>query len=206
MLGQSEVPGLMAPSDLPVGFRYPYAARRLVEFGLVYFNLWRVMGALEARERMEGMASRYPGRSLVPFARREDNDDVACFEVGGGPRVLIVHDFASPGWEARGTLGSVWEWARLALDDMIEREEDDEGWFVALAGHARLALGELSGDRDGQGWVPIGRLLGKLRARRGLEGVDEADLATAAEAAGGLEVGGGRVRASPAPEGSAPTR
>lgn len=40
----------------------------------------------------------YPGRSLVPFACRQDNDDVACWDLDQGRgRVVIVHDFKSPG-------------------------------------------------------------------------------------------------------------
>jgi hypothetical protein len=37
----------------------------------------------------------------VPFARRQDNDDVACWD-SDGHDVAVVHDFATPGWEQRG--------------------------------------------------------------------------------------------------------
>jgi hypothetical protein len=42
----------------------------------------------------------------MPFARRHDNDDVACFvthdpEQEAG-QVIIIHDFASPGHEVVG--------------------------------------------------------------------------------------------------------
>jgi len=47
---------------------------------------------------MRGLQERYPGRMLVAFARREDNDDVACWEAGGGGKVIVIHDFASDGW------------------------------------------------------------------------------------------------------------
>jgi len=33
-------------------------------------------------------------RRLVPFARRDDSDDIVCFEVGQDERVFIIHDFA----------------------------------------------------------------------------------------------------------------
>lgn len=38
---------------------------------------------------------------VIPFARRDDNDDIACFEVGKGKSVQIIHDFASEGFEQR---------------------------------------------------------------------------------------------------------
>ncbi len=50
-----------------------------------------------------GLNVLYPIRWVVPFAHRADNDDVACFvihdpeQVSG--QIVVVHDFASPGWE-----------------------------------------------------------------------------------------------------------
>ena len=52
------------------------------------------------------MQVRYPKRILIPFARRGDNDDVACFELNKGDEVQIIHDFASGGYEQRNTYKS----------------------------------------------------------------------------------------------------
>ncbi|WP_427891562.1 hypothetical protein ACQHIV_03440 [Kribbella sp. GL6] len=74
--------------------------------------------------RYNGLAARYPGRQLVPFARRQDNDDVACWHAGA-PEVLIIHDFDTSDRAVRETLPSFYDWLRRAVDDLIEFEPDD---------------------------------------------------------------------------------
>lgn len=114
------------PADeLPEGFTYPAAFSRLVERGLLYFEPWYVLESEQLRERARGLRERYPERRLVPFARREDNDDVAAWEAGDGERVHIVHDFASPGWEDRAVLPSLAGWIRLAVEDMLAYDADE---------------------------------------------------------------------------------
>jgi hypothetical protein len=56
---------------------------------------------------------------LVPFAVRQDCDDVACFEPDH-PGVAIVQDFASPGFEQRDRLPDFDSWLRRAIEDLIE--------------------------------------------------------------------------------------
>lgn len=68
----------------------------------------------------------YPERALVPFARRQDNDDVACWEAGQGEQVFIVHDYASPGWERRGVYPNFYVWLRQAVEDMIEYDQQED--------------------------------------------------------------------------------
>ena len=60
---------------------------------------------------------------LIPFARRDDNDDIACFEVGKGQRIQIIHDFASEGYEQRGEYNSFGEWMKVMVDELIRNEE-----------------------------------------------------------------------------------
>jgi hypothetical protein len=115
---------LLPADELPDGFEYPEEFLRIVERGLLYFEPWWVIEGDQLRVRAQGMAERYPDRRLVPFARREDSDDVACFEQGKGQRVQLVHDFASPGYEQRGELDSVGDWLRLALETMLEFDAD----------------------------------------------------------------------------------
>ncbi len=49
---------------------------------------------------------------------RQDNDDVACFDVDRG-KVVIVHDFASPGYEQRADFADFYAWLRQAIEDLI---------------------------------------------------------------------------------------
>ena len=71
-------------------------------------------------KRLKGVTERYPNRKLIPFARRDDNDDIACFEVEEGEKVQIIHDFASEGYEQRNEYNDFWDWLKDAIDEMIE--------------------------------------------------------------------------------------
>jgi hypothetical protein len=110
----------LVPADLrPDWVEYPRAYLRLVNQGLVQLTPWHILEGGSALERFKGLAARYPARVLFPFAYRQDNDDVACWEKGAGEKVLIVHDFASPGFEDEGTFGDVWSWFRAAVEETI---------------------------------------------------------------------------------------
>lgn len=105
------------------GFCYPESIYKLLELGLVDFDVWYFMDAESVKERLEGLKLRYPNRQLLPFARRGDCDDIACFEMGMGERVYIIHDFSSSGYEQKEIFDSVWEWLRYVIDIMIEYEK-----------------------------------------------------------------------------------
>jgi hypothetical protein len=102
------------------GFEYPEAYEKLLELKLFDFDIWYLMPEEQAQRRLLGLQERYPGRKLVPFARRDDNDDIACFEVGKENRVQIIHDFASLGFEQRAELQDLWEWVQNAVKEMVE--------------------------------------------------------------------------------------
>lgn len=112
---------LLDYADLPGGFEYPRGFIRVVELGLIQLEPWQLLEGEQLCERNRGLKARYPSRTLVPFARRQDNDDVACFEPDAGDGVVsVVHDFASPGWENHGQFGSFYDWLRQAVEDLIE--------------------------------------------------------------------------------------
>jgi len=67
--------------------------------------------------------TQYVDRCIVPFAIRDDNDDVACFDGNdhsGDPKVHIVHFFASAGWEDRGSYDNFEAWQKMAKQESIE--------------------------------------------------------------------------------------
>jgi hypothetical protein len=109
---------------LPEEFEYPPEFCRTVVFGLVDLEPWVMLRAAAVRWHADGLSSRYAGSSYWPFARRRDNDDIACWEVPDRT-VIIIHDFASPGWERRRRFDGFDDWLRLAVEDFIEwgREE-----------------------------------------------------------------------------------
>lgn len=109
---------------LPDWFQYPSSLVELLEEENIDFGPWQLLHGEWLAVRHTGLKKRFPDLELVPFARRLDNDDVACFDVScesSCPKVKIVHDFASPGWEDRGELDSFNAW-------LITAKEEAEEW------------------------------------------------------------------------------
>lgn len=111
------------------GFEYPYGLEKVADLGIVDMDAWFIMDAPFAEGYCADMAERYPDRKLVPFAKRCDNDDVACFEIGKPGKVEVIHDFADPGWEQRGEYDDFWSWFEDAIRQLVEgaREEERDG-------------------------------------------------------------------------------
>jgi len=107
---------ILPEDQRPNWLTYPRAFQRIVEQSLVDIAPWHIMEAQQAAARCEGLAKRYPSRMLFPFAFRQDNDDLACWSMGAGEKVFVIHDFASPGWENVATFEDVWSWFRSAVD------------------------------------------------------------------------------------------
>lgn len=125
---QQDVPkvSLLLPEELPEGFVYPPEFLFLVDNRIVFFPPWQLLFGEWVKTRANGLSKRYPNRQLVPFARRFTSDDVACWEECDNESVVVVHDFASQGWEDRKErYPSFWNWYRAAVDEMIEFERDD---------------------------------------------------------------------------------
>lgn len=107
------------------GYNYPREFLKIVELNLVDLDIWYLMPKEQLEIRMRGLKNRYPERKLIPFARRDDNDDIACFEVGKGNKVQIVHDFASAGYEQRKEYDCFWNWFKDAVEEMIKEDENN---------------------------------------------------------------------------------
>ncbi|MBD1373662.1 hypothetical protein IC620_15045 [Hazenella sp. IB182357] len=111
---------LPSESKLPKAFIYPEPFLNVIKLDLINLEPWIIMNSDQVVFRMQGLKKRYPTRVLVPFAKRLDNDDLACFELEKGERVQVIHDFASIGFEQRKEFNGFWDWFRDAIDEMIE--------------------------------------------------------------------------------------
>lgn len=67
--------------------------------------------------RYEGLKKRYPNRSLFPFARDDNSDDLACWEKNKPGMVVLIHDFASPGYENKMEFGTFEKWHSFVLEN-----------------------------------------------------------------------------------------
>lgn len=111
---------LLNTLDLPKGFIYPNSFIKAINLNLIDIEPWYIMNKEDVLLRIKGMQKRYSQRTLIPFARRGDNDDVACFEFNKGEEVQIIHDFASIGYEQRQTYKTFWDWFKYAIEEMID--------------------------------------------------------------------------------------
>lgn len=61
-------------------------------------------------------------RTLVAFARRQDSDDLSCFEVRSGSVVGItmIHGWTAEGYEVTARFDSFWYWLKAIIDDIAE--------------------------------------------------------------------------------------
>lgn len=110
---------LLDLSELPKGFNYPEAFLKVIKLDLIDLKPWYIMNSNDIQQRIKGMQARYPKRILIPFARRGDNDDVACFELNKEEEIQIIHDFASIGYEQKNAYKTFWDWFRDAIEEMI---------------------------------------------------------------------------------------
>ncbi|GAA3064684.1 hypothetical protein GCM10020000_55390 [Streptomyces olivoverticillatus] len=91
----------LTADNLPEGFEYPAEFIRVAEdLELTNLEPWWIFDGDQLRIRATGLRDRYPERKLVPFARRQDNDDLACWDLDRGD-VAVIHDFADAGREQR---------------------------------------------------------------------------------------------------------
>jgi hypothetical protein len=65
---------------------------------------------------------------LIAFAKRQDNDDLACFEVvgKGTNRVVLVHGWTPEGYTILRTFDTFWAWLKSVVDDIEELVEPRE--------------------------------------------------------------------------------
>jgi len=109
---------LYEPSDLDVPVELPEGLLRILNNNIVDLTPWHVLPRELAVKRLRSMRQRYT-RKYVPFAYRQDNDDMACIDVANPEGIVIVHDFASEGTELRKRFDTFWDWFRAAVEDMI---------------------------------------------------------------------------------------
>lgn len=107
-------------------YNYPQGYIKLKELHLIDFEYWYFIPDNQVDKRFMGMKERFPNRKYIPFARRDDCDDIACFESGKGETVFIIHDYASNGYEERKRYNDIWEWVRDAIDELINENRKKE--------------------------------------------------------------------------------
>lgn len=105
-------------SELLENFNYPEDFLKIYNLGLTDLEPWSIMTGDYLRTRYKVIKDRYKDLSLVPFARRLDNDDIACWDLNQN-KVVVFHDYAEPDFQRRRYYVSFWDWFRDAIEDLI---------------------------------------------------------------------------------------
>ncbi|MCQ1995532.1 hypothetical protein [Arthrobacter sp. zg-Y1171] len=95
----------------------------MIECGVVDLDPWHLLRGETQVRRARHIEQVFPGWGIVPFARRTDNDDVACWT---GSSVVVIDD-----WDVWSTDGkpirhvqdeypSMEEWLLAAVRDFVE--------------------------------------------------------------------------------------
>jgi len=108
---------------LPEWFYYPSEFKKMFDLNLTNLAPWSILDDDALKIRINGLKERFPEADLVPFAKRGDRDDIACWEKSGGnKKVFVFEDFDPSSWEDRIVYNSFWDWFKSAVNDMIEYE------------------------------------------------------------------------------------
>ena len=113
----------MNDTKMLLNYDYPEGYKKLKDLNLIDFEYWYFIPKYQFKNRFIGMSQRYPSRKYIPFARRDDCDDIACFEYGKGNTVFIIHDYANAGFEERKSYNNIWEWFKDAIDELINENQ-----------------------------------------------------------------------------------
>jgi hypothetical protein len=101
---------ILEDNEKPCWVQYPKEYIELVKNGMDEFLPWYLMDGEQIFIRYKGLQNRYPSRNLFPFARDDNSDDVACWEKDKPGKVILIHDFASSGFENKMEFDSFSEW------------------------------------------------------------------------------------------------
>lgn len=101
------------------GFSYPEEFLYIIDLNLINFEIWSFFSYESALSRMKGLKTRYPEGKVVPFAKRNDNDDIACFDIETR-EVFVIHDFSCDGYKNRKVYRDFQTWFKVCIDDMFE--------------------------------------------------------------------------------------
>jgi len=106
------------------GYDFPIELQKVIDLGIINLKPWEIINDERFTVKNNGIKQRYSYKDFIAFAIRMDNDDVACWDIKK-KNVVIIHDFANPGWEQRKKFKTFWDWFRQAIEDMIEFAKTD---------------------------------------------------------------------------------
>lgn len=101
---------ILQDNEKPNWVVYPKEYIDLVNKEKDEFLPWYLLDKDSLLIRYHGLKKRYPTRTLFPFARDDMSDDIACLEKEKPGKIVLLHDFASPGYENKKEFETFGEW------------------------------------------------------------------------------------------------
>ena len=104
----------------------PKAYKRVFELGLTNLEPWYFLELSETKSVYSSLVRQYDQHFQIPFARRKDNDDVACFTANDQyslqEQIVIIHNYAARGSETTATFPNFWDWFVFAVSELVSSE------------------------------------------------------------------------------------
>jgi len=122
VIEKSDKPYLFEDYPLPVGFRFPESYLFLLEKRPPDIEPWEWLASYKelSISWMNIIKKQFPYRTVIPFAKRDDSDDVSCFDgtdTSGNPKIIFIHTFCSPGSENRGEANNFDDWLEVTKEE-----------------------------------------------------------------------------------------
>jgi len=117
--------GLLPEELIPEWFSgYPIEISRLFQTAQDTHSGWSQLDLKDLIEKYEGLQQRYPDRRLIPLLQRVGSDDVLCIDESVNGRIVVIHDYASQGFEEQASYSSA-EQCISAMEEKIEEKYRD---------------------------------------------------------------------------------
>jgi hypothetical protein len=106
--------------EIPIGYKW------LIDHGLIGFSAntslqpWHYLPSRHVFDLNERWPSGPSNTRLVAFAKRQDSDDLACFDVVERKAgcVVLVHGWTSEGYQVERRYQTFWDWLKSVVDDI----------------------------------------------------------------------------------------
>lgn len=109
-------------------FDYPAEYKWLVERGIAGFGPFTELQPwyFTPEDQSFWATEHWPNisnRNLFVFARRQDNDELACFSFdanGNIDGIKVIQGWTDKGFEILKEFSTFWEWLKFVIDDMAD--------------------------------------------------------------------------------------
>jgi hypothetical protein len=101
----------------PDWVNFPPKLVNLINNGQTDLTPWCLLDTELSIKISESLKNRY-NRHLFPFAKRKNNDDVACLEKNCDQKIKIINGYTTKGWETQEEFQNFDDWLKDVEGEM----------------------------------------------------------------------------------------